>query len=137
MSEVEACDGAEAGEGREGIDEAYLTGDRTGAVDDAAVAEDEDLLIALTTLLEEEIPHASILHHQRLTARRDALDVAGEELIHRLVLDDLGPRLTLPITEVHLLQSVIEGSTQLYFALKDTVAAENHFQQAFSGLLEK
>ena len=27
--------------------------------------------------------------------------------------------------------------TQLYFALKDTVAAENHFQQAFSGLLEK
>ena len=47
MGEVEACDGAEAGEGREGIDEAYLTGDRTGAVDDATVAEDEDLLIAL------------------------------------------------------------------------------------------
>ena len=56
MSEVEACDGAEAGEGREGIDEAHLTGDRTGAVDDAAVAEDEDLLIALTTLLKEEVP---------------------------------------------------------------------------------
>ena len=93
----------------EGLDEAHLTGDRTGAVGDAAVAEDEDLLIALATLLEEEVPHASILHHQRLTARRYALDVAGEELIHRLVLDDLGPRLTLPITEVHLLQAVIEG----------------------------
>ncbi len=109
MGEVEACDGAEAREGSEGIDEAHLTGDRTGAVDDAAVAEDEDLLIALTTLLEEEVTYASILHHQRLTARGDALDVAGEELIHRLVLDDLGPRLTLPIPEVHLLQSVIEG----------------------------
>ena len=73
------------------------------------MAEDEDLLIALTTLLEEEVPYASILHHQRLTARGDALDVAGEELIHRLVFDDLGPRLPLPITEVHLLQAVIEG----------------------------
>ena len=61
MSEVEACDGAKVREGREGIDEAHLTGDRTGAVDDAAVAEDEDLLNSPHDALEEEIPHASIL----------------------------------------------------------------------------
>jgi hypothetical protein len=123
MGEVEACDGAEAREGSEGIDEAHLTGDRTGAVDDAPVAEDEDLLIALTTLLEEEVTYASILHHQRLTTRRYALDVAGEELIHRLVLDDLGPRLTLPMAEVHLLQSVIEGSKAVATEVRELAGA--------------
>ena len=87
------------------------------------MAEDEDLLIALTTLLEEEVPHASILHHQRLTAWRDALDVAGEELIHRLVLNDLGPRLTLPIPEVHLLQSVVKGGEAVATEVRELAGA--------------